>query len=1578
MPSFDSFFNVDEWISDYYLTTDETKGGSFGKRAATAVRNWKNQNGEAGHGLSPWERIKANRNELHTATSLIDPENPESFARAAAAIRATFGYPQPQEMELHDGRDTIRFTGGKGYLGSVLYVDAQPLAAIEALSTLMPLDEVCINGKAEKLTIPKLLTRLFLVSPPPAFVVVTAGTFVILAERESWPLGRYLAIDVALAAERNDQTTKGELVFVTAALAAEHIEKAADGTTWWADTIDESRDHAVKVSEGLREAIKDCIEIIGNDVLLRHRQQGLDTSHIEGRELGNQALRYLYRILFLLFAETTPELNILPVGVREYEEGYGITRLREQILREPPTAQAAGGTYLYDSLSTLFHFVNAGHDPHDTTNPSFDSTGEEGLTFRNLAADLFQSEAISYLSRVKLSNEALHRVLENLLLTPENSGRERGFVSYATLGVTQLGQVYEGLMSFTGLIATQEMLEVAPKGNLAKGSWLVTQDVARDLPEDAFVTVRDADDQLIKRRYRPGDFVYRQSSRDRERSASFYTPPVLTSFVAEQAIEELQETGRISCADDILTLKICEPAIGSGAFAVEAVNQLAELYLAKKQDELGERIPPEKMPEELQKVKASIALHQVYGVDLNRTAVELAEISLWLDTMSAELKAPWFGLRLRHGNSLIGSTRATVPAQSVSTKAYLEAKPQHHPLTRLAETTDNDLPDTSIEDRVYQFLLPSLGWGSAVDSADLKKLMPEEVAAMKAWRKKIQVALNGSLTEASEAIDVEPEPLTPTESDVAPQQSFSYGSNGDAAVSDAPTVKKAQKQKPRKPKTQSVRKLLELLTARVDRLWQLALVRMRIAEDQVSRSVTVWGTQPNESHEAVTREQIENDLLGNPDSAYHRLRLVMDAWNALWFWPLNKVNQLPDMDEWLRTLRDILGGDLNKASSEIQKGWGLTQNWDSLTYVEALEFNAMKYDALLDAHPWLHIVQEVAKDQAFFHWELDFAPVMAAGGFDLQLGNPPWVRPTAKVDALYSEHDPWFSLAHKPTQAQKKERREALTNDQKALATVSRGLTDTVGTAAVLRDPTRYPHLVGQKPDLYRGFMERTWMHTVDTGVISIIHPESHFTEEAAAALRGEAYRRLRRHWQFINELTLFDITHHVKYGVHLYGRSLDKPHFLSAVSLYHPQTVVDSLRHDGTGPLPGLKDDHGNWDVRPHKDRIVTVDMETLNLWHSILEKSETPVIAARTVYTVNTEVEAVLAKMAQAPRVKELGLRFSRGWNETTHKQKGYFDTQWSHSSSWDDVILQGPHLGVSTPMIKQPNETLKSNLDWTEIDLEALPVDFIPATAYAPDRDAQPAYDVDYGTCEGPNGPTLVADHYRVAWRRMAAATGFRTLYPALIPPGAKHVHTVESGGSVALPSSTALCGATLSAFLTDFYIRSLGTSDIHASIVESLPIAVKPVFTDRLVRLYLRLNCLTTAYAPLWEEITGEPWTAEIPLRVAKERWHAQNEIDAIVALSLDVTIDELCMIYRTQFPVMRRYDSEWLFDSNGRRVPSSIVALLKKLKPGQELSVEERTVTHPQSGVSYTYEFPFEPLDREADLRAAYARYEKEL
>ena len=110
--------------------------------------------------------------------------------------------------------------------------------------------------------------------------------------------------------------------------------------------------------------------------------------------------------------------------------------------------------------------------------------------------------------------------------------------------------------------------------------------------------------------------------------------------------------------------------MGSGALLNEAINQIAEAYLQKKQKETGQTIGHEVYAQEKQKVKAFLADNNVYGVDLNPTAVELAEVSLWLNSICPgngdTPTVPWFGNQLVTGNSLIGARR------QVFASSYLE------------------------------------------------------------------------------------------------------------------------------------------------------------------------------------------------------------------------------------------------------------------------------------------------------------------------------------------------------------------------------------------------------------------------------------------------------------------------------------------------------------------------------------------------------------------------------------------------------------------------------------------------------------------------------------------------------------------------------------------------------------------------------------------------------------------------------------------------------------------------------------------------------------------------------------------
>lgn len=226
-----------------------------------------------------------------------------------------------------------------------------------------------------------------------------------------------------------------------------------------------------------------------------------------------------------------------------------------------------------------------------------------------------------------------------------------GFTPITTLDIPDLGQVHESIMNSLGVIPEEDSVEIAKNGKRATGVWLATEPLA-EWQKPHLVSETIAREVPVKGRKKPkivkekhvirhpaGQFCILPGGTNRERSASFYTPQVLATFTVRQGIDVWLEENPDAPAKTLLELKICEPSVGTGSILVQGVRLVAEEYLRRRQDELGEKIPESDYLVELQKTKNHVARNQAWGVDLNENAVMIAELTLWADSLIPEMVA---------------------------------------------------------------------------------------------------------------------------------------------------------------------------------------------------------------------------------------------------------------------------------------------------------------------------------------------------------------------------------------------------------------------------------------------------------------------------------------------------------------------------------------------------------------------------------------------------------------------------------------------------------------------------------------------------------------------------------------------------------------------------------------------------------------------------------------------------------------------------------------------------------------------------------------------------------------------------
>jgi hypothetical protein len=1400
---------------------------------------------------------------------------------------------------------------------------------------------------------------------PPRWVLLVSLGQVCLIDRTKWPERRYLSFDWEEIFNRKEEST------LQAAAALLHKESIcpAEGFALL-DTLDESsHKHAFGVSEALKDAVRECMELLGNEAIrfLREtRKEAVFSTPDEklATDLTHGCLRYLYRLLFVLYLEARPELGYLPVKSEEYLMGYSLESLRDLELVPLETEADRDGFYFDKSLRLLFRLIFEGR-LGDSQQEMTVASLRDDFRIAPLKSHLFDPDNIRVVGKVKFRNFVLQEVIRRLSVGKQGRGRNArsGRISYAQLGINQLGAVYENLLSYSGFFAKTDLYEVKPAGeeyDPLQHAYFVTEEELTEYTEDERVYEAESEPRRLLC-HEKGRYLYRLAGRNREKSASYYTPESLTKCLVKYALKELL-AGKT--ADEILKLTVCEMAVGSAAFLNEAVDQLAEAYLRLKQKETGKTIDHEDYGREKQRVKMRLADNNVFGVDLNPVAVELAEISLWLNTIYEGAHVPWFGLQLANGNSLIGARRQVFPAALLKsaggrdTPRWTEAVPDAVAWSPPAEDGELQFPKRG-DGRVYHWLVPDPGM-SAYDNKVVRDLMPPQMRAIREWRR--------TFSKAFDAADIT--------------------------------------------------KLQELSNA-ADRLWERQLNIVASLRERTTDHLPVWPDPP--SPRPPTTTQWKDGLWAkevlHPYSPYRRLKLAMDYWCALWFWPIDKAELLPTRDQFLMEMSVLLGVTPQAAERAAQG------EFDSLLVEVSgapmkvqpdLDMNdpsgVVNVEELCKKLPRLGLVKAIADKRRFFHWELEYVDLFARrGGFDLIAGNPPWVKIEWNEAGLLSETNPAVAVRQLAPSAIAAVRASHV-QQPASLCSYLDEYEGVQGTQLFLGSRSNYHLLEGTTTNLYKAFLVRSiTLLKKQTGVAGMLHQSEIFSETGGHQLRKLLHTRLRYYFQFINQGKLFrEIGNTRRYSISIFCQEASDINYDAIFNLFTPLTIDECYDKDllYSKTVAGLKTEDGEWNKQGHPDRVVPINVSALDLIRSVFDTDSAAAEFSKLPALHSRPVVDVIGRFSSEDTFATVrsSCFHTTCLPETQDQRNPLLVNRPAFRGQLGDIVFMSAMIGPSNLFFKTPDNPCRTHRAFSPVDLDAISASYLPRSKYA-------ILDAERVREALPWNGTTFERNYRVITKRRIDPDGERTLVAAILPPEASHIHTCFS---VSFSDKRLLlsCAALLTSLPFDFFVKVLGKPDFLDDTFKQLPVAIKQP-TSQISTRVLSLNCLTTHFSPLWSACWNDSFRKEVWLgndvRLRDDFWRdltpewtrncslisdftrrwALVELDVLVSRALGLTLEELKTIYRIQFPVMRQYEADTWYDQGGR-----IAFTVSKGLPGvgftraewneiKEMAsgIVSRTVTDttlPTSPVERTIEYvaPFTRSDREQDYATVWAKLDE--
>ncbi|EMA53191.1 Eco57I restriction-modification methylase domain-containing protein [Halococcus salifodinae] len=418
------------------------------------------------------------------------------------------------------------------------------------------------------------------------------------------------------------------------------------GTTFLDRVWSESETAAQELGEDLQDNVFTALRVLGEGFV---ETNDLEIDPAEEERLGElkeHSLVLLYRLMFVLYAESRGLIDPDdPHAAEEYEENFSLDALRREVIDEVGERADEGeferefssfSTGLWSRLEDLFALVDSGND--DLGIPAYNG-------------GLFDEESHEFLAENEVSDRHLAEVVYRLSTTETDEGHVAA--DYADLDTRHLGTIYEGLLEHEFAVAPEAQAAVSGDGGQV---WKPADEVS---VAEAVETVE------------AGELYVVNDDGERKATGAYYTPDYVVTYIVEETVGPLLseieddldhlEPGTqeyvIAFWERVTDLKVLDPAMGSGHFLTKATGYLADAVMERVRElESGSLFD-----EEL--VRRTISRECIYGVDVNGMAVELAKLSMWLETLAADQPLAFLDHHLKSGNSLVGSDITEVLAE---------------------------------------------------------------------------------------------------------------------------------------------------------------------------------------------------------------------------------------------------------------------------------------------------------------------------------------------------------------------------------------------------------------------------------------------------------------------------------------------------------------------------------------------------------------------------------------------------------------------------------------------------------------------------------------------------------------------------------------------------------------------------------------------------------------------------------------------------------------------------------------------------------------------------------------------------